>query len=174
MKSILIILLGYANFFIAQCYVSVGGYVRCGEKSRNLFLDSTIRRDSLQYFMLRKINQVRSSINMYSLVLDSSICNAAQRHAEYMAKTGIFEHSSYARSSSSYENIFRGDYNLAYFDDTESFETQIINAWLRSPPHNKNLHSYVRKAGTGVSYVQLDDCTFRIYAVFIGSEIVYK
>lgn len=169
MKLILIILLGYANFFIAQRYVSVGGYFKCTENSRNLFLNSTVRKDSLQYLMLRKINQVRNSVNMYSLVLDSSICNAAQHHAEYMAETGIFAH-----SSASYENIFRGDYNLAYFDNTEPFETQIVNAWLRSTPHAKNLCNYVRKAGIGVSYVQLDDCTFRIYAVFIGSEFIYK
>jgi uncharacterized protein YkwD len=72
------------------------------------------------------------------------------------------------------ENCLYKDFNLSFLDKTQSFETQLINVWVRSKLHCQNLCSYVKKAGIGVSYVQLDACTIRVYAVYVATEPIYK
>lgn len=145
---------GISNFDLLHTYDST---------MINDYLDTTFRKDSVLNEMLDIINQSRASVNMYPLKLDTTACRLAQQHADFMCKNKIYMHSNYKLT----ENICMFRINIVFRPEYHNFKKNIIYAWLRSTPHARNLCSWVKKAGLGLSYY-VNGPEIVGYAVFIG------
>jgi hypothetical protein len=84
--------------------------------------------------LLELHNQTRARVGLAPLALNSQMCAAAQRHANWMASTGAFAHSGLPYR----ENIAHG----------QSSPEQAVQSWTYSPGHYQNMCSG-REAGFG-------------------------
>jgi uncharacterized protein YkwD len=84
--------------------------------------------------LLELHNQTRARVGLPPLTLNQQLCAAAQRHANWMAATGVFAHSGLPYRE-----------NIAY---AQRSPEQAVQAWTYSPGHYQNMCSG-REAGFG-------------------------
>lgn len=104
-------------------------------------------RSEIELELLRLHNQKRESVGLRSLEMNESLCNYAQRHAEFMAESGSLHHSSmsalqkFSGRGSVAENIAWG----------QSDPKSVVSDWMWSPGHRRNiLGSAYKKVGFGM------------------------
>ena len=140
-----ILAVGFAAFAL------VTGVASAGTTQRELPIEQAV---------VQRINEVRAEHGLRPLALSSSLTAAAAQHSESMADLGYFTHESHdgtvfwQRIGQFYgtrgytgwsvgENIVFGSEPLSADD--------VVQAWLDSPPHRRNLLSPAwREIGVGV------------------------
>ena len=105
--------------------------------------------DTLEAAVARKVNQVRRARGLRALKMTAPLQRAANDHAVNMARHGYFSHdwsngTNFARWIRRYWPG-RGEYrswsvgeNL-YWRGPTITAAHVVNAWLNSPPHRRNL-----------------------------------
>ncbi len=106
-----------------------------------------------QLEILNLINRHRQSIGKNSLQMDAFLCTIAMTHSEKMAKRRIrFGHSGFKRrirkTKNQYENSYRYAENVAAGQKTPK---QVVDAWLKSPGHRKNIEGDYNFCGLAVA-----------------------
>lgn len=90
---------------------------------------------------------MRESKGLKALEIDESLCDYAQRHAEYMAEKERLAHSSMSRLQESCGGETVGE-NIAWGQETAS---GVVSSWMYSPMHRWNiLGSSYKRVGFGV------------------------
>jgi len=99
--------------------------------------------------MLAESNAQRASVGLPAQTMSPKLCQAAQFHALYMARTGDFRHEAnlglsgrakkFDFTGSYYENIAAGQRSIK----------QVFKDWRESPPHWKAITSKSVVAGFG-------------------------
>ncbi len=110
------------------------------------------KKDRLQWLtehpvireMWRQCNAERARYGLPALKLSPSLCQDAQRHAEWMAETGWYQHSALPWA----EIIHHGPQTV----------TDCINGWIYSPAHHGIMLGGFRECGFG--YMQRDGYTY--------------
>lgn len=119
----------------------------------NLTDESTAARPPLEQRVLMRMleenNELRASVGLPAHELSTELTQAAQDHAEFMARTGSFSHYSngspggravrYGYQGSPCENIANGYPNV----------TSVFRGWRSSGGHWANIISRTRVAGFG-------------------------
>jgi len=130
-----------------------------------LHSQSDIDTDSFRTIAYCEINSIRSSINLNPFGYSSKLSQAAQFHAESMAKNNFFNHVnsknlkmktlSMRIKSVGYEYTSVGE-NIAYYESSkkisgDSLSRIFYNMWKQSPPHWKNITSTeFKEVGIGI------------------------
>lgn len=94
--------------------------------------------------MWKQCNAERARYGLPPLKLSPSLCLDAQRHAQWMADTGWYQHSALPWA----EIIHHGPQTV----------TDCINGWIYSPPHHGIMLGGFRECGFG--YMQRDGFTY--------------
>ncbi len=119
----------------------------------------TAQDASLAIAIVHAANAVRAAEGVPTLAVSPALTRASVAHSLAMARDGFFSHSSqdgtpfsqrivrfYPRSGS-----WTVGENLAAFGGVEPTATQVVDAWLGSPPHRANLlRRTFREAGVAV------------------------
>ena len=99
--------------------------------------------------LLELHNQQRKKHHVKPLVLEKSLCDYAQQHANKMASKNSMFHSSMSDLSKAIPNINNVGENVAWGQETE---LDVVMAWMLSPGHRWNiLGTNYKKAGFGLS-----------------------
>jgi uncharacterized protein YkwD len=108
------------------------------------------------------LNRQRARHGLHGLRAQRSLAHAATNYARLMVAKHFFDHVSPAGSTMA-ERIERTKYlhhtrawtlgeNLAWGAGTASTPAQIVNAWMHSPPHRRNiLDGSFREIGVGIA-----------------------
>ena len=116
----------------ALCFCLSGSFAWAAEPpAKNL--DWLVKHPAIQELHHRH-NAERARVGLQPLTLDPQMCLAAQRHATWMAETGLQMHSGLPY----HENLFLGA-NTA---------SDAVNGWIWSPAHHGNMLGGT-KAGYG-------------------------
>lgn len=117
--------------------------------------DDLSNLDQLRYEMLDQLNQERSSRGLPSLALNIKLNSSAQLHAEYMAQTDDFAHTTKwwlsfdQRIKNAWYNGRTMWENIAWNQRTVS---QVMDSWMNSDWHRANiLNSQFTEIGIGFS-----------------------
>jgi uncharacterized protein YkwD len=131
---------------------------------------SVTRVASLEALLVREINVVRASHGLRRLTRSSPLTRTAVGHSVAMATRGFFTHESqdgtpfWQRVKQVYVPQTHGwtvGENLAMFGGSPPTATDIVAAWMASPPHRANLlRGLFREAGVGVVYNPVADGVF--------------
>jgi uncharacterized protein YkwD len=104
--------------------------------------------------ILKYTNQYRHRQGLPALVLDPAATRLAQRHSRDMAsrKTG-FGHGGFQQRTNQLRAVY-GRYiatgeNVAYGNLSAK---EVVNIWIHSAPHRKNLRGNFNKVGIGIAY----------------------
>jgi uncharacterized protein YkwD len=107
------------------------------------------------------LNAERSKQGIAALRYDARLEAASQAHSDDMVRRGFFEHDTpdgvepYERmlaAGYAATNAFTGE-NIARGEGAESSPVEILDAWMRSPPHREAiLHPQYSEVGVGVAY----------------------
>ncbi len=93
--------------------------------------------------LLERHNQERARVGIGPLTLNTDMCLAAQRHADWMAKSGIYQHSSLPYR----EIIFQGPQSAA----------GAVAGWIASPAHHSIMLS---GSEAGFGYMKVGGRTY--------------
>jgi uncharacterized protein YkwD len=97
------------------------------------------------------MNQVRLAHGLAPLKEDTTLDETARGHSRWMLRTGEFGHGNFAHRilhSHAHGHIF-GE-NLAWGEGSAGSAAAIVQAWLDSPEHRRNLLSpSFRRVGLG-------------------------
>jgi len=97
--------------------------------------------------LLKEHNRHRESRGLEPLVLDESLCEYAQDHAESMAAKGHLVHSSMSNLAAKAGNGNVAE-NIAWGQESEA---DVCDAWMKSTGHRTNmLGKRYKKVGFGV------------------------
>lgn len=144
--------------------------ITCNSYEQQKLIKNYIEVDSLNEKTLNRINYLRSLVHSNKLMLDSAACVYAKNYAQQMAETGIFQHSNFEVTTPYLcENILYIDKHVKS-PILQSLPAEIVSIWANSHRHAINLNYPAKKAGLGIAYKQIDDCTIRIYAVYVSTE----
>jgi len=148
--------------------------VEAGESSAASQADSTVCL----------LNRERTSRGLRKLHLNSRLSGAAEAHTNDMVRARYFAHSSRSggdvvdrvRSRGYFSNV-RGwmvGENLAWGSGTRSTPAAIVDAWMQSPGHRRNiLTARFREIGVGISFrapVSVDDNSAVTYTTTFGAR----
>lgn len=135
--------------------------------------EQSIAPSRLEEAILAKVNRVRLEQGVAALRGSAPLCRAARGHSEYMVSTNFFSHldkngkdvvdrleaQGMTEFRSAGENIYMGR-NIA------DLVTSVIQEWLQSPGHKKNLLS-PRYQETGIGVAAGDNGTVYVTQVFL-------
>jgi len=109
---------------------------------------------SLERSVVQKINQYRQQQGLSALTTNSSIRQQARRHSQDMATSRAISHDGFDQRvktigktiawRAAAENV---GYNAGYSDPV----TQVVNSWLKSPGHLKNIVGNFNLTAVGVA-----------------------
>jgi uncharacterized protein YkwD len=143
--------------------------ITCNSYEQQKLIKNYIEVDSVNEKTLNRINYLRSLVKNNKLMLDSAACVYAKNYARQMTETGIFQHSNYHNTIYNCENILYIDRHIKS-PVLQSLPAEIVSVWANSPGHAVGLNYPAKKAGLGIAYKIIDDCTIRIYAVYVSTE----
>jgi uncharacterized protein YkwD len=143
--------------------------ITCNSYEQQKLIKNYIEVDSVNEKTLNRINHLRSLVHSNKLMLDSAACVYAKNYAQQMVETGIFQHSNFEVKSYLCENILYIDKHVKS-PVLQSLPAEIVSIWTNSYYHAINLNYPAKKAGLGIAYKIIDDCTIRIYAVYVSTE----
>ena len=108
---------------------------------------------SFQLQILKYTNQFRHSHGLSSLTLDQTAGNLAQKHSRDMAsRRAGFGHGGFQQRTNKIKTLY-GRYiatgeNVAY---GKLSAKEVVNIWIHSKPHRKNLLGNFNKIGIGTA-----------------------
>jgi uncharacterized protein YkwD len=97
-------------------------------------------RTASENSLLKEINRVRAAHGLRALRYDARLARAARAHTRDMARGGYFAHGDFAPRMVRFH--IRGPFvgeNLAWGTGPYGTARGVVEAWLRSPPHRRNL-----------------------------------
>lgn len=110
---------------------------------------------TLQADIVKWTNHQRAKAGCHRVAVDTRLVRAARNHSAWMARTGTFSHVG-AGGSTFVSRIRAADFgrplseNIAYGYRTGA---DVINAWMRSPGHKRNLlNCRAKSVGVGAVY----------------------
>lgn len=109
--------------------------------------------------VVEQVNAFRAAHGLAPVVIEARLSNAAQRHAEAMAKSGTLSHD--APDGSLTQRMVRVGYAFASAAENigggERTPEDAVAAWIQSPLHAHNLLvASVRHAGVGHATAEAD------------------
>ena len=125
------------------------------------------------------VNRFRRAHGRRALRLNRQLTRAAQAYSAQMARRGFFAHTS-PSGGTMVDRLRESGYlstggswavgeNLAWGTHHLSAPAQIVNGWLRSPPHRANLlRAKYREAGIGVAHPAPARTTGATYTLEFG------
>jgi uncharacterized protein YkwD len=111
--------------------------------------NATISASKVEKLIWEKTNQERDKAGLNPLGYESKIADVARKHSQNMAVNGFFDHTDLDGNSSS-DRIAIGNPDL-YFSNSgeniainygnseEEAATNLVKAWMDSPPHRENI-----------------------------------
>jgi uncharacterized protein YkwD len=114
---------------------------------------SAIKLSSLESEILAEVNRHRKSIGLNALQANSVIGTEAALHSQHMASRQVsFGHDGFegriSRINKRLGGITSSAENVAYGKMTAH---EVVQGWLKSPPHKKNMEGKYNLTGIGVS-----------------------
>lgn len=114
-----------------------------------------VNLDQLKQSVFQKVNEYRVSQNLSPLKLDSAISQPSQQHSQNMAKGEVpFSHNGAEQrfekisNKISYQKIAENvGYNSGYNNPAE----QVVEGWIKSDGHRKNMLGDYNLTGIGVA-----------------------
>ena len=90
--------------------------------------------------LLKQINRVRAAHGLRTLRYDATLARAARAHTRAMAAQNVFQHGAFASRMVAFHvrGPFVGE-NLAWGTGAYASPAGIVQAWLESPEHRRNL-----------------------------------
>jgi uncharacterized protein YkwD len=107
-----------------------------------LLLPSTAfaRMTGSESALLREMNRVRAAHGLGRLRIDAHLERAARSHSREMLADGVFTHGSFASRMVRFDVRARlAGENLAWGTGVDATPRAIVEAWLQSPEHRRNL-----------------------------------
>ena len=112
------------------------------------------RRSQFRQDILKYTNQFRQRRGLPALALDQKASSLAQEHSSDMADRVVgFGHAGFQERTDQLRAVY-GRYiatgeNVAY---GRLSAKEVVNIWINSPPHRKNLLGNFNKVGIGIAY----------------------
>lgn len=131
--------------------VAVSGFVNGQDYGDSLATKDFISAETVEYWIVRYINEERTKLGLDTLVYDSEIDDMAKTHSEWMLRTGKFEHS----KNNVYEIILTGGNGTTKYNRyTHKFYARaVVNGWMNSSGHKYIITlAKLQYIGVGFSY----------------------
>lgn len=146
-KILLAALFGWMVF--SSCSTKPASTVKRTEVSR----PATASLASMENSILNEVNRHRSSKGLSPLLSNSIIETEASIHSQRMASKQVaFGHGGYetrvSRISKRISGVKASAENVAY---GQMNAREVVQGWLKSPPHRKNIEGKYNLTGIGVS-----------------------
>jgi uncharacterized protein YkwD len=125
--------------------------------------------------LLKEVNRARTSRGLTPLHLNAVLSRPARAHSVYLARERKLDHNG-ADGKPFYVRIYRAGYsrqkavgeNLGMASGcSTSLSRTMVNMWLKSPGHRRNLLS-PRFKNIGIAVVAASDCSNTIYTTDFG------
>jgi uncharacterized protein YkwD len=117
--------------------------------------DDQAQVTELAEIVYQRVNEYRASQNLKSLKLDPFISNLAEKHSRNMAKgevpfshEGIEERTQAIGQRYSYSSIAE---NVGYTMASDTPAGKVVENWLKSPAHRKNISGDFELTGIGIA-----------------------
>lgn len=114
---------------------------------------AAVSLSSIEASILQEVNRHRASKGLSPLVANSILDTEASLHSQQMASGQVsFGHSGYEARMARIDKRMGGAganaENVAYGKMTAR---EVVQSWLRSPPHKKNIEGPYHSSGIGIS-----------------------
>ncbi len=107
-----------------------------------------------EHSLLNEINAYRSRKGRSAVHTNETLSNAAQNHANYMARTGNFSHRGEGRSTPAMRASKQGYKWTAIAENIAYGQTsvpEVVRTWANSWGHNKNMLGDFQHIGIGIA-----------------------
>ena len=131
--------------------VAVSGFVNGQDYGDSLATKDFISAETVEYWMVRYINEERIKLGLDTLVYDSEIDDIAKNHSMWMLQTGKFQHS----KLNVYEIITHSGAptRREYACTHKRIAKAAINCWVSSPAHYRIMTlPNIKYIGSGCAY----------------------
>lgn len=136
---------------------------------------NNILADLTQELIVKQVNPIREEKGFLKLQINEKLSNAAQLKAEDMIKRGYFSHTG-PNGERPWTWLEKAEYNYAAAGENLAIDCSdpkvLINAWLKSPLHRKNiLNGYFSDVGIGIAKGIFEGRKTVVTVMFLGKEI---
>lgn len=131
--------------------------------------------ESWKETIIKDTNYERASMGVAQLKVSERLTEAAQKRAEYLAKTGQFDH--LAGGSNSKVDVQKTGYNSKYWGENLAIFAKtpevVVPAWINSPGHRKNLRNpKFNDVGIGIAQGEYQGKDTVFIVQIFGQELV--
>lgn len=139
-----------------------GGEGRGGADVQNILSE-------IELSVFEQINQYREDLGLTPLTLNVEIVTQARNHSQNMAQGTVpFSHEGLAeRAAATSIKVDSVSENVAYYQEVSDVATTVVNGWLQSEGHHKNIVGDFNLTGIGV--IQNESGRYYFTQIFIRS-----
>ncbi|MGE5606897.1 MAG: CAP domain-containing protein [Bacteroidota bacterium] len=126
--------------------------------------------NELELSVFEQINQYRAKQGLTPLVIDIQIVTQARNHSQNMAEGTVpFSHEGLEeRAAATGIKIESVSENVAYYQEVPDVATRVVNGWLQSEAHHKNIVGDFNLTGIGI--IQNTSGRYYFTQIFIRSS----
>ncbi|MFT3823396.1 MAG: CAP domain-containing protein [Chitinophagaceae bacterium] len=138
--------------FILIALLTVGSIAPAMANPVTIHHSIILHRNTLEEDILQLVNQHRAKLGLAPLSNNAVLTTEAEKHSKNMASRKVpFGHKGFPDRMktimSQVANVQSAAENVAHGDMTAE---EVVNAWLKSPEHKKNIEGNYRITGLGI------------------------